>query len=310
LPLALVTATLTRMVGILPLAELDKYLIHDTWGHQWQESLLDFERLYTELTSFKLPLSLTETASVLGEQTLFADAFVRTETGSIELDSVKLKAFMDAELYERAVVTFTPILAEMLADVVEYKFLELHPDQAQLLPSSSLLKRFPSKLDLTLADLRTCFVHASGVFQDWIVSESIQQQLHKEICERLKVSNEVSQQEEISRVLRRAVEFCKEHLHVFYQPAWSWERTAGGCLKLNAFSFAALNFLRIHTALVQVYKDLSQIDTPYGFRDTLVLAMGAFFEKEPQRNIWCLDSFLTDAFLPRWKKLVTTALSV
>ena len=98
LPLELVTSTLTRMIGVLPLEELDKYLIHDTWGHQWQESLLDFEEPYTELTLFKRPLSLTETASVLGEQTSFADTFGKTEAGTIELDPAKLQQFIDARI--------------------------------------------------------------------------------------------------------------------------------------------------------------------------------------------------------------------
>ena len=93
LSLELVTSTLTRMVGVLPLAELDKYLIHDTWGHQWQESLLDFEEPYTALTLFKRPLSLTETASVFGEQTSFADTFIKTKAGTIALDSEKLQQF-------------------------------------------------------------------------------------------------------------------------------------------------------------------------------------------------------------------------
>ena len=100
-----------------------------------------------------------------------------------------------------------------------------------------------------------------------------------------------------------AVELCKEQLHSFYQPEWAWEQTENGRLKLNAFSFAALNFLRIHTALIQTYEDLSQIKTSYGFKDILVLAMGTFFERNPQQNIWQLDSFLTEAFLPRWQKL-------
>ena len=314
LPLALITATLTRMVGVLPLAELDKYLIHDTWGHQWQESLLDFEEPYTALTSFKRPLSLTETALVLGEQTSFADTFVKTETGTIVLDAAKLQQFIDAELYERAIIAFTPILAEMLADVVEYKFLELHPEQAHLLPSSSLLKAFPSKLDLTLADLRTFFVHASEVFQNWVSSESTQQQLHKEICEKAGLqtpptnADERAQHAELSQVLSRAVELCKAQLHAFYQPEWAWERTADGALKLNAFSFAALNFLRIHTALIQAYKDLSEIEAPCGFKDILVLAMGTFFERNPQQHIWQLDSFLTETFLPRWEKLAAKVL--
>ena len=309
LSLELITSTLTRMVGILPLGELDKYLIHDTWGHQWQESLLDFEEPYTELTFFKRPLSLMETASVLGEQTSLADTFVKTEAGTIELDSVKLQQFIDAELYERAIIAFTPILAEMLADVVEYKFLALHAAQAHLLPSSSLLKAFPSKLDLTLADLRTCFVHAAEVFQNWVASESTQQQLHKEICEKLNISEDAAKHQELSEILGTAVELCKAQLHAFYQPEWTWEKTEDGYLKLNAFSFAALNFLRIHTALIQTYEDLSQVKTPYGFKDILVLAMGTFFEKNPQQNIWQLDSFLTEAFLPRWKKLTAMDLS-
>ena len=299
LSLELVTSTLTRMVGVLPLAELDKYLIHDTWGHQWQESLLDFEEPYTELSLFKRPLSLTETASVLGEQTSFADTFVKTEAGTIALDPVKLQEFIDAELYERAIIAFTPILAELLADAVEYKFLELHPDQAHLLPSSSLLKAFPSKLDLTLADLRTFFGHASEVFQNWVASASTQQGLHKEICKKFDIADDVK----ISEALSRAVELCKAQLHSFYEAEWAWERTEDGELKLNAFTFAALNFLRIHTALIQTYKDFSEIETPYGFKDILVLAMGTFFERDPQQNIWQLDSFLTDALLPRWEKL-------
>ena len=309
LPLELITSTLTRMIGVLPLAELDKYLIHDTWGHQWQESLLDFEVPYTALTLFQRPLSLTETASVFGTQTSFADTFVKTEAGTIKLDPVKLQQFIDAELYERKIIAFTPILAELLADVVEYKFLELYPEQEHLLPSSSLLKAFPSKLDLTLADLRTCFVHAAEVFQNWVTSASTQQDLHAEICEKLDIPNDASKHEEVSQILSSAVELCKAQLHTFYQPEWSWEQTEDGYLKLNAFSFAGLNFLRIHTALIQTYKALSKIETPYGFKDILVLAMGTFFEKNPQQHIWQLDSFLTEAFLPRWQKLAAIELS-
>ena len=310
LSLELITSTLTRMIGVLPLPELDKYLIHDTWGHQWQESLLDFEEPYTALTLFKRPLSLTETASVLGEQTSLADTFIKTEEGTIALDSEKLQQFIDAELYERAIIAFTPILAEMLADVVEYKFLELHPEQEHLLPSSSLLKTFPSKLDLTLVYLRTCFVHASEVFQNWVDSASTQQQLHKEICEKLTIPDDATKHKELSDVLCTAVELCKAQLLSFYQPEWTWEKTGDGDLKLNAFSFAALNFLRIHTALIQAYKDLSQIEAPCGFKDILVLAMGTFFERNPQQNIWRLDSFLTEAFLPRWEKFAAAAPSI
>ena len=303
LPVELITTTLTRMIGVLPLEELDKYLIHDTWGHQWQESLLDFEDLYTELSLFNRPLSLTESASVLGEQTTFGEAFVKTKTGEIHLDAEKLTKFIDAELYERSIIAFTPILAEMLADVVEYKFLQLHSKQADLLPSSSLLKTFPSKLDLTLADLRNCFERASEAFQTWVDSDAAKHRIHAEVCEKLGIPDKEMNRQELDDVLKKAAQLCKERLDLFYKPEWFWEKTADDCLKLNAFSFAALNFLRIHTAFLQTYEALSQIETNYSFKDTLVLAMGTFFEVEPQRNIWHLDQFLTEGFLPRWKKL-------
>ncbi len=303
LTVEMVTTTLTRMVGVLPLEELDKYLIHDTWGHQWQESLLDFEDLYTELSLFNRPLTLTESASVLGEQTSFGDAFLKTASGKINLDREKLTEFIDAELYERSIIAFTPILAEMLADVVEFKFLKLHPEQAHLMPSSSLLKDFPSKLDLTLEDLRNCFERASVAFQTWVDTDEAKHRIHNEICEKLNISDAELLHQELEYILEEAVEICKERLDRFYQPEWYWEKTSDDCLKLNAFSFAALNFLRIHTAFLQTYETLSQIETEYGFKDALVLAMGTFFEVEPQRNIWQLDRFLTDGFLPRWKKI-------
>ncbi len=303
LSLELVTTTLTRMIGFLPLEELDKFLIHDTWGHQWQESLLNFEELYTELSLFGRPLSFTESASVLGEQLSFFDAFVRTDTGDIQLDTEKLTEFIDAELYERSIIAFTPILAEMLADVVEYKFLQLYPDQAHLMPSSSLLKDYPSKLDLTLEDLRNCFVRASEAFQTWVDSDEAKHRIHTEIVEKFDIPDREKEHKGLDRLLVKAVNICKERLERFYQLDWSWEKTENNCLRLNAFSFTALNFLRIHTAFLQTYESLSKVKTKCGFKDALVLAMGTFFEKEPQSNIWKLDQFLTEGFLPRWKKL-------
>ena len=302
LPIELVTSTLTRMIGFLPIEELDKYLIHDTWGHQWQESLLDFEELYTELSLFNLPLSVMESASVLGEHTTFGDAFLKSASGKIHLDPEILTKFIDSELYERSIVAFTPILAEMLADVVEYKFLKLHPEQDHLMPSSSLLKDYPSKLDLTLEDLHNCFERASEAFQTWVDSEEAKQRLHHEICEKFDIQESESNYNELNYILEEAVAICKERLERFYQPEWYWEKTEDNNLKLNAFSFAALNFLRIHTAFLNTYQKLSQLETSYGFMDALVLAMGTFFEKEPQRHIWQLDRFLTEGFLPRWKK--------
>ena len=295
LSVELTTSVLTRMIGFLPLDALDQFLIHDTWGHQWQECLLDFEEPYRQLASFHRPLSLTEEVSVLGEHTTFAAAFTTTDSGDVCLNRKKLLQFIDAEFYERSIVAFTPILAELLADAVEYKFLMHHPDQGHLLPSSSLLKDFPSKLDLTLADLRKCFAHASEVFQKWITCAAAQQTLQQKLARQL-------QKPVATEVIAEAVQCCKTRLERLYQPEWRWQKTADGLLKLNAFTLAALNFLRIHTALLHIYETLSQRENQHGFSDTLVLAMGTFFQQEPQKHLWQLDRFVTEGFLPRWEQ--------
>ncbi len=295
LSVELTTLLLTRMIGFLPLDTLDQFLIHDTWGHQWQECLLDFEEPYRQLASFHRPLSLAEEASVLGEPTTFAEAFTTTDSGEVCLNRTKLRQFIDAEFYERSIVAFTPIVAELLADAVEYKFLMQYPEQAHLLPSSSLLKAFPSKLDLTLADLRKCFAHASEGFQKWITCAAAQRTLQQKLASQL-------QKPVATEVIAEAVQCCKVRLERLYQPEWHWEKTADGHLKLNAFSLAALNFLRIHTALLQTYETLSQVESAHGFSDTLVLAMGTFFQRAPQKHLWQLDKFVTEGFLPRWER--------
>ena len=112
-------------------------------------------------------------------------------------------------------------------------------------------------------------------------------------------------------VLNTAVELCKGQLHAFYQPEWTWKKTEDGDLKLNAFSFAALNFLRIHTALIQTYEDLSQIDVPLRLQRYSGISDGHVFLKGNRNRIFGdLDSFLMEAFLPRWQKLTAVDLSI
>jgi hypothetical protein len=286
--------------------EIDKFLIHDTWGHQWQESLLDFEEPYTQLARFDLPLSLQEQASVLGQQRTLADVFATTDTGEITLDEAELRRFIDDEIYERSVVALTPAVAEILADIVEYKFLTLHPDKEKLLPSSSLFKNYPTKFDLTLQDLHFCFEQASKVFREWATSKALQDQMQAQILDALKVPH--TKAEHVHKVVQAAARICEERLADFYQPQWFWESERGNGLRLNAFSLMALNLLSIHAALLKTYQTLSEtpanVPGMQSFKDLLVLAMGVFFERDPQRHLWLMDEFLTEGFLPRWERWI------
>src|SRR6185436_16725759 len=46
-----VMEALKSMVTLLPLAEIDKYLVHDVWGHGWQEALCEFEWTFARMPS-------------------------------------------------------------------------------------------------------------------------------------------------------------------------------------------------------------------------------------------------------------------
>ena len=58
-------AVLTTMVSVLRTKDIDKYLVHDVWGHQWQAHLFPFEEQYQESGRFRRLPALDE--QVTGE---------------------------------------------------------------------------------------------------------------------------------------------------------------------------------------------------------------------------------------------------
>ena len=143
--------TLATMVSILSKAEIDQYLVHDAWGHTWQEVLNEFEFEYELLRRVSDPLSPADGPTFGGPVTApLAQAF-RVEAAGVVLDEASLLASAEADLRGRIQVGLSQVLSEVLADFVEAKFSRLNPDRP--LPTSSLLHSENLKLDLTLQDV-------------------------------------------------------------------------------------------------------------------------------------------------------------
>ena len=113
-------------VGIFATAKAETFFIHDIWGHFWQLFLTDFLPDYQTLSGCSE--SLTPSPHSL--------KLVRTH-----------------------------LLAEMLADMNEFKWIAQHPQQEVLLPSSSLFKHEPTKLDLACRDLDGLLESCSNIVQ-------------------------------------------------------------------------------------------------------------------------------------------------
>ena len=297
----LVAQELCRMVTILPLAELDKYVVHDVWGHSWQASMLRFEHGYEEMARYADRLRLEDTAwSEEGGSLRFADCFPGSGA-ELRFDARRFGQFVHGKLSERLPVALSAALAELMADVAEFKFPVLYPDQAGALPSSSVFKSFPSKLDLTLQDAQIYFKQATKVFRFWASRANWQAKTRAELIQR------GAAPEAAEAALREAVKQCEALVKGHWAPRLWWQAAAQDRLKVSAFTLVALNFLGIHRALLETYGQLDDVRPETlpvkSYRDLLVIAASVFFEADRRNNLWRVDEYLSLCFLPLCRRM-------
>ncbi len=165
--------TLETMVMIVPSDKAEMFLVHDVWGHSWQETLCEFEWLFADFRHLDQPLTPDLGASTrhgdsgvtdgahaedgksarsahTGEITL-RNAFT-VRDGHVALDRDILEQVVEADLRHRVKVGLNLATSECLADLIEHKFARLFGSSGSL-PSSSLLPQAVLKLDLSLVDL-------------------------------------------------------------------------------------------------------------------------------------------------------------
>jgi hypothetical protein len=277
---------LPRLITMLPQAEIDKYLIHDVWGHGWQASMLRFDDLYEQMSHFAEPLDLDDYPGL-------TQCFV-AQGAALNFDAARFRTFAIAEVSRRLPIALSAVLAEMLADVAEFKFLAEYPEHAAWLPSSSRLAAYPAMLDLTLVDIPFYFGQATKAFR-LLEKPSRQTRLVEQLVAR--GADLAAAQQAASEAIAcwREIEAC------YFQPELSWNETDAG-LEVNCFTRVALNFVGLHRVLLTTYSELTAQSTGTlplkSFRDLLVLAASVFFEADPQRNLWRVDEFMTLKFVP------------
>lgn len=290
----LVADEIGRLVTILPLHHIDKYLVHDVWGHGWQASLLRFEQMYQAMAGYDDPLRLDEHCPSAGGVQRLTDCF-QGAGENLRLDESRFVQFLHGELAERLSVALSAVLAEMMADVAEFKLLAENAGRADLLPSSSLLPIFPAKLDLTLDDIPFYFGQATKTFRQWARSPERKQSMAADLVRRGAAPAAAE------AAVARAAAIWQALAESHYAPRLACEPAAGGCLRVNAFTRIALNFLGIHRAILRTYErleDLQPVMPLKSYKDLLVIGASVFFEADRPRNLWRVDEFLTLHFLP------------
>jgi hypothetical protein len=152
-PEPVVKATLMTMFSLIPEGLHAQYLVHDLWGHTWQEALNEFEWEYALLPALDRALSPADGPEFGGGGApTLGSAFIAKD-GATVLDDARLLAFGEADLRGRIQVATSVPLSEVLADFMESKFSRVRPEQ--VLPTSSLIPSTSLKIDLTITDTRT-----------------------------------------------------------------------------------------------------------------------------------------------------------
>ena len=284
-----VAREISTLTAVIPAAELDKYVVHDIWGHSWQACMLGFDSLYEKLATFADSLQLDEFAiEPAGSDAIsLADCFVGTGD-TLCLDETRFRRFVDLEVAERLPIAMTPVLAEVLADVAEFKLLETN--RTDEISTSSALKTFPAKLDLTMRDVTYYFRQATKVFRLWASRPQRQERTVQQLIEEREATESAAR-----LAVEHAVSIWKELEQDWLAPQIQM-REEDGQLHVNVVARLALNFLAIHRETLEVYRQIGAMDLAMlplkGMRDLMLISVAVFFEDSPSVNLWRVDEFL------------------
>jgi hypothetical protein len=296
IPAAQIMQTLARSVSIVATQTAESFLVHDIWGHHWQLVLTSFRGDYRTLSSCGEPLRASETAYTPHGPLTCREIFALVEN-EVQVDEDLAQLFFHSEVRQRLGAIFIHLIGEMMADMAEFKFIWDNPQSVEQLPSSSLFKAHPTKLDLTLFDLNFLFlrvlqplldIHLSvsedspleaDLLTDWLQTPSVGGSL------RLRVS--------LKQAIARLYSIFLEQYKANYLPTLDGE--------IGAFAEIASNLLYLQNIVNELYTDFSaETDPPLPFQDLLMVFIGSYCAVDSYAEFWDIDDVLAAYFLPCW----------
>ena len=301
-PREVIVETLATMVTILPTQKLDMYLIHDIWGHGWQESLCEFEWIYERLV-----INAHRMAPFDGAETLPAVAagFVAGPKGTV-VDREALLREVDGDLRARIEVGVNGVVAECLADLAEYKFIVEEDPEGHLMPSSSMLRGAAVKIDFTLQDTHLSQSAWSRPYRKLLSREAAQAELRSDL---LRMGHAEAGLDEAIDQVRALLEevygsaFVRGFPEVEIQGAGPLEVTVAQRVFVAMTLLAAAIEDFAADRIVRRAESGPQWENPTTSIDLLMLAIGWFFDNDRRAHIWQLDQLLVDVIRPLLARL-------
>ncbi|MEO0447736.1 MAG: hypothetical protein AAF191_16830 [Verrucomicrobiota bacterium] len=291
--------------------EIEKYLVHDTWGHMWQGDLTGLRRLYDTLESLKSPVDANDHLTLPdGNVVTLLDLIYLTARGEIRYDEELADAYLDHWIRVRVEASLAPMVAELTADSVEYKYQLDHGDGAIELPSSSLFSSNPAKLDFAWVDIGYFVRSIIRTNRAYARNEEVKENLVDRICLLLKlkyprqhraIQSAADLREQVGAVVDQFLERLQERQDLHLNQDLASGDQDGDCVPdANAFFLLFTNFLRIQFALNQIIQGEieEQRRELAPLLHVLLLFVTRHFEQGPLARFWDLDETLARYALP------------
>jgi hypothetical protein len=303
-PAEVVRATLSTMFALIPSGLHAQYLVHDLWGHTWQEALNEFEAEYALLPGLDQPLHPSAGPEFGGEGTPSLGSSFSASNGRTVLDEVRLLTFAEADLRGRIRVGVSVALSEVLADFMEAKFSRARP--ALELPTSSLIRSTSLKMDLTIADMRAQVRRYTRPYRKLAVDASTRAQFAREL-EALGLPRP-GLEEAVSRAGRAIWLAFSSAFDDSLAPEPA--EGAAGLIRSSVLRRLLLQFALFMTdlekALGSVGAEAAAREAwrdPATCPDFVAVAFMHFYELDRSRNFWHLDQLARNDFTSACERL-------
>lgn len=286
-------------------AEIEKYLIHDTWGHMWQGDLTELRRLYDTMESLKSPVDANEHLHLPdGNVVSPLDLVYLTASGTIRFDEELATRYLDQWIRERMDALLAPIVAELTADCIEYKFKLDNAEKEDLLPSSSLFYDNPAKLDFAWVDIGYFVRSLRRTNAIYRKSDELKHNLVERMCFLLKlkyprqykrIESEEALTAEVEKTVGRFLEILSEREEMHLNQELLFEDLDGDRIpEVNAFFLLFTNFLRVQFTLNRLIKgEMEGKRTNLAeLFNVLMIFVVRYYENDSMVRFWSLDETL------------------
>lgn len=300
IPSRRIVQTLLRSVSIIPTQKAEAFLVHDIWGHYWQSLLTQFESDYSILADCDEPLRAGETAyTPLGP--IACRELFWVDGQRVWLDEERARLFFHGEAQQRLGLLFTHLIGELVADVAEFKFIWDHPTLSDRLPSSSVFKGLPAKLDLSLADIDFLFLRVLQPLLTINVSVMEPSRLEEEL-----LANWNMEQSAESLEFQTNLKIAIAHLYQVFMEEYQRDYLPTVAGHEGLFTQAVSNLLYLQNAINQVYTDAIARDGK-SFQDVLMIFVAVYCSSDSYAEFWDIDDAIAQYFLPCWQVVTDAA---